>query len=167
VTGRHVLHLGCGDGAGTADLVARGAMVTGADPSVEALELARERLPDTVLIPAELEDLPFELRRGRFDVVLSSAGFYDPAGWAAGVASALKAGGALFLHDVHPVARCLDASLRWRGSYFDDDIWRVGDMVTAVAAAGLVVERLEEVAASERHRQDPRVPGELLLVARK
>lgn len=167
LAGRHVLQLGCGDGAGTAELLGRGALVTGVDPSVEALETARERLPETVLIAAELEDLPLELRRGRFDVVLSSAGFFDPAAWAGGVASALKAGGELFLHDVHPVARCLDAAMRWRGSYFDDDIWRVGDMVTAVAEAGLVVVRLEEVAAPERRSQDPRVPGELLLVARK
>lgn len=165
--GRHVLHLGCGDGAVTAELVEAGALVTGVDPSPEALETARERLPETALIASEIDQLPLQLRRGRFDVVLSGGEFLEPAPWVAGVTAALKGGGELVLHGVHPVARCLDAALRWRGSYFSGELWTVANVVNAVADAGLIVEHLEELPAAQRQRQDPRVPGELLLVARK
>jgi SAM-dependent methyltransferase len=164
---RHVLHLGCGDGSATAELVQAGALVTGVDPSPAALEAARERLPETALIASEIDELPLQLRRGRFDLVLSGGEFLDPAPWLAGVTTALKGGGELVLHGVHPVARCLDAALRWRGSYFSGELWTVADIVNAVADAGLAVEHLEELPAAQRHRQDPRVPGELLLVARK
>ena len=42
--GKHVLHLGCGTGEATADLRALGALVSGIDPSAEALAVARGNL---------------------------------------------------------------------------------------------------------------------------
>lgn len=60
------LDLACGTGALTAELQARGLSVTGLDASAEMLEVARERLPGTRLVQADLRD--FELGE-RFDLV--------------------------------------------------------------------------------------------------
>ena len=101
----------------------------------------------------------------------------------------LRPGGQLLLHDGHPVVDCLDAALHWRESYFRTELepstgfehfqlpgpearkqkferfWQLGQIVTAIADAGLVVTRLDEL-PSDRHwrRQDPRVPGEYVLL---
>ena len=165
LAGRHVLHLGCGTGIVTADLIELGGLVTGLDESAEALEEAREHAPNALFLAADRHDLPLELRRGRFDIVYSEGAVVEPEAWAAGVVGALKAGGLLLHRDVHPAARCLDAALRWREDYFTGGPG-VGELVDAIVAAGLTLERLRELPA-QRSRQDPRVPGELLLVARK
>jgi hypothetical protein len=89
----------------------------------------------------------------------------EPEPWAAGVVAALKPGGLLLHRDVHPAARCLDAALRWREDYFTGPP-TLGELVDTVVAAGLAIERVRELPA-QRRRQDPRAPGELLLVARK
>jgi predicted TPR repeat methyltransferase len=168
--GRRVLHLGCWTGLATVELAGLGALVTGVDPSTEALAAARERAPDLPWLRAALEHLPAELQRGRFDLVLSGSGslarITDLDAWAAGIAVALRPGGELIVHDEHPVSACLDVGLRWRDDYFDGETVRLGHVVNAVAGAGLVIRRLDELPAQER-RQDPRVPGELLLLATK
>lgn len=196
VFGRHVLHLQCATGEETAQLAALGALVTGLDISGEALEVARERASNAVFIQGDVQALPTELRRGRFDLVYTGGGVLtwvlDLGAWAHGVVTALKPGGQLLLYDGHPVVTCLDAALRWRESYFRTELepnvgwehfelpgpeatevkferfWQLGQIVTTVAEAGLVVTRLDELPA-DRHwrRQDPRVPGEFLLLARK
>ncbi|HEV3379346.1 MAG TPA: class I SAM-dependent methyltransferase [Thermoleophilaceae bacterium] len=61
------LDVGCGDGRLTAEL--RAEEVTAADVSVVALERARRRLPDTMLVELE-PDAPFPLDDAAFDVVL-------------------------------------------------------------------------------------------------
>jgi SAM-dependent methyltransferase len=196
IAGKHLLHLQCATGEETADLAHLGALVTAVDISSEALDVARERAPNAVFIHADVHALPTELLRGRFDVVYTGGGVLtwvlDLAAWASGCAAALKTDGTLLLYDAHPAVQCLDAALRWRESYFREHLepnvgwehfqlpgpeaqetkyerfWRLGQIVTAVAAAGFVVVRLDEVSA-EHHwrRQDPRVPGEFLLLARK
>jgi SAM-dependent methyltransferase len=192
--GRHVLHLQCATGEQTAELAARGALVTAVDISAEALAVARERAPAAALVQADVHELPLELRRGRFDLVFTGGGvlpwLHDLDAWAAGIHSALRPSGHLLLYDDHPVLACLDAALRWREDYFDDSIlvgvgwshfdlpgeparepkherfWRLGQVVTAVAQAGLAVRRLEEQPSPEDWRvQDPRVPGQFVLVA--
>lgn len=72
VDGKHVLDAGCGAGAHAAELVARGARVTGLDASAGLLEIAAERLgPGVPLHRADLaEPLPFA--DATFDVVLAS-----------------------------------------------------------------------------------------------
>src|SRR5207237_456769 len=86
----------------------------------------------------------------------------------AGVAPALRRGGELLLHDAHPVLDCLDDMLHWREDYFAAGRQRVGEVVTAVASVGLVVESLEELPAERPLLpQARRAPGELLVVARK
>jgi SAM-dependent methyltransferase len=170
IGGRHVLHLACGAGRETAALMSLGALVTGVDVSEQTVKAARKRLPDAALVTADPQALPVEFRRGRFDVVYSSWGALaevtDFGGWAAGIGAALKHGGILFLYDEHPVAACLDQMLHWHQSYFDG--WPIGSLVYALGEAGLVLERLEELADANRWgRREVRVPGDLIVIARK
>jgi SAM-dependent methyltransferase len=164
IGGRHVLHLASGAGRETA------ALVTGVDSSEETVVAARKRLPDAALVTASPEALPVELRRGRFDVVYSSWGALAEVGdfdaWAAGIAAALKRKGILFLYDEHPVAACLDQMLHWHESYFET--WPLGRLIHALGGAGLALERLEELPDPNRWgRREVRVPGDLIVVARK
>jgi predicted TPR repeat methyltransferase len=168
--GRHVLHLTCGAGRETAALIGLGAFVTGVDGSEETVRAARKRLPDAALVTADVQALPVELRRGRFDLVYSSwgtlAAVTDFGGWATGVAAALRPGGVLLAYDEHPVAACLDQMLHWHESYFE--AWPVSVLVEALLAAGLGLERLEELPDPNRWgRREVRVPGDLVMVARK
>lgn len=196
ISGRHVLHLQCAAGEDTAELVELGALVTAVDVSSEALVIARERVPDALFIAADVQELPLELRRGRFDFVYTGGGvlawLHDLDAWAGGIVSALRPGGRLLLHDGHPVVQCLDQLLRWRDDYFDERpivnvgwehfplagepaheekverFWRLGQVVNALADAGLVVRRLDEFPASFHWtRRDARVPGEFVLIADK
>jgi SAM-dependent methyltransferase len=198
VSGKHVLHLLCATGESTAELVELGALVTAVDISTEALDLARERAPNASLVHADVHELPLELRRGRFDLVYTGGGvlnrLHDLDAWAAGIVSALRPAGELLLYDDHPVSACLDATLRWREDYFDDGpivpvgrqqpevreeagteelqerFWRLGQIVTAVAGAGLRVLSLEEfptIYKTHWRRQDRRVPGQFALRADK
>ena len=167
---RHVLHLGSGAGRETAALIGLGAFVTGVDGSEETVRAARKRLPDAALVAADIQELPVELRRGRFDVVYSSWGTLalvsDLSRWAAGIAAALRRGGVLLAYDEHPVAACLDQMLHWHESYFD--AWPVSRVVEALLGAGLGLERLEELPDPNRWgRREVRVPGDLIVITRK
>jgi predicted TPR repeat methyltransferase len=168
--GRHVLHLGCGAGRETAALIGLGALVTGVDRSEETVRAARRRLPDAALVTADVQELPVELLRGRFDVVYSSWGTLalvsDLNRFAAGVAGALRRGGVLIAYDEHPVAACLDQMLHWHESYFE--AWPVGRVVETLLESGLGLERLEELPDPNRWgRREIRVPGDLIVIARK
>lgn len=170
LTGKKVLHLACGTGEGAAELAELGAVVTAIDEDVEALEAARARWPSILWVAGTVEALPGELRRRRFDLVYSPEGMLAAAddldAWARGVAAALRARGELLMYEEHPVAECVDRLLRWHADYFARR--RLGQVVTAVAAAGLKVEALEEYpgdAAWRRH--DRRIPGSFLLYARR
>jgi SAM-dependent methyltransferase len=168
--GRHVLHLGSGAGRETAALIGLGALVTGIEGSEETVRAARKRLPDAALVAADIQELPVELRRGRFDVVYSSWGTLALVSslerWATGIAAALRRGGVLIAYDEHPVAACLDQMLHWHESYFDG--WPVSRVVEALLAAGLGLERLEELPDPNRWgRREVRVPGDLIVIARK
>jgi SAM-dependent methyltransferase len=58
-SGQHVLDVGCGPGALTAELVARGAVVAAVDPSPSFVAAARERFPEADIREAGAEDIPF------------------------------------------------------------------------------------------------------------
>jgi SAM-dependent methyltransferase len=168
--GRHVLHLGSGAGRETAALIGLGGLVTGVDASEETVRAARKRLPDAALVAADIQELPVELRRGRFDVVYSSWGTLalvsDLNRWTAGIAAALRRGGVLLAYDEHPIAACLDQMLHWHESYFD--AWPVSRVVEALLGARLGLERLEELPDPNRWgRREVRVPGDLVVIARK
>jgi SAM-dependent methyltransferase len=196
LTGRRVLHLQCGTGESTAELAQLGGLVTGVDISGEALDLARSRWPDIVWVHADVHALPAELTRGRFDLVYTADGvlvwLHDLDAWAAGIAGALRSGGDVLLHEEHPIAMCVDESLRWREDYFDENVivnrgwahfelpgppateekherfWRLGQVVTALAHAGLHVVQLEEYPGQSSWRRLPsKVPGSFVLLARK
>jgi SAM-dependent methyltransferase len=174
VEGLRVLHLQCASGESTAELAALGALVTAVDLSGEALTVARERDPSIAWVQADVQALPAELRRGRFDLVFTGgagpAWLDDLEAWAAGIEAALRPGGELFLYAEHPVAACLDETMHWREDYFDERVVaaRVGEIVTAVAEAGLAVRSLEELPPQRAWRpQDARVPGEFVLRADK
>jgi ubiquinone/menaquinone biosynthesis C-methylase UbiE len=59
VAGQRVLDVGCGPGALTGELVARGAEVTAVDPSQQFVAAVRERYPGVDAQVSTAEDLPF------------------------------------------------------------------------------------------------------------
>jgi SAM-dependent methyltransferase len=175
--GKRVLHLLCGTGEATAALAELGAVATGLDPRVALLEAARERWPKILWVDGDPQSLPRQLRRSRFDLVYSGEGVLggldDLDGWAVGIGAALRAHGELLVFDDHPVADCVDALLHWRHDYFRDPadpdrLWRLGQVVSALARAGLHVEALEEYpGGTSRRRHDRRIPATFLLYARR
>ncbi len=178
VEGRHLLHLGCGEGDQTLELAELGALVTGLDPSVTALRRAQSRSPAVAWVHAPLDDLPHELRRSRFDLVYMGRGglgrVTDIGSWAIGVSSAMRPGGGLVLFDVHPSRRCLDGILHWREDYFagatadGTRLWQLSEIVMALLANGLRLRALEELpGAGAFTRFEQRVPGELLVLAER
>ena len=167
LAGKSVLHLHCGSGEGSAELAELGATVTAIDEDEAQLDAARERWPSILWIAADPQELPANLRRGRFDLVYSPEGVLGrlptstrgrPA-----IAASLRAHGELLVFDDHPVSLCVDGLLRWHVDYFDDGVVRLGRLVTALVRAGFRVEALEEYpldAAGRRH--DRRIPGSFL-----
>ena len=131
-----------------------------------------------------------ELPGGPYDTIYSSFGllttleFFDV--WAEGIAAALKTGGRLVIHDVHPaayVAGVQGNAFAIAHSYFDEDErhhgapFTLGDLISNLGAAGLATIHLEETPDSERY-QTPidrfhqvrwdvryRLPGAFVLVA--
>jgi ubiquinone/menaquinone biosynthesis C-methylase UbiE len=75
--GQVVLDLGCGTGAFLRAAADRGAEVAGLDAAEGLLGIARERVPEAVLLAGDMQDLPFV--NDRFDVVtgFSSLFFAD------------------------------------------------------------------------------------------
>jgi SAM-dependent methyltransferase len=196
VEGKHVLHLQCATGESTAQLVELGALVSAVDISSEALEVAREKAPDVAYVHADVQDLPLELRRSRFDLVYTGGGvlvwLQDLAPWTTGIASALKPGGTLLLYDAHPLSQCVDHLGHWRDDYFDDTIeqtsgwehfelpgpaaaedkferhWQLGEIFEALTDAGLEIARLVEFQTLYKWLQrDRRIPWDFAVLARK
>ena len=100
----------------------------------------------------------------------------------------------LLAYDDHPVSACVDQGSHWREDYFDESpivevgwrhfdlpgepakeekyerFWRLGQIVTAVASAGLTIRSLEEFSTIYEtywREKDPRVPGQFVLLAVK
>jgi SAM-dependent methyltransferase len=175
--GKRVLHLHCATGEATAALAELGAIVTGVDARPAALETARERWPKILWVDGDPQSLPRQLRRGRFDLVYSGEGVLghldDLDGWALGIAAALREQGELLVFDDHPVADCVDAFLRWRSDYFRDPsdpdrLWRLGQVVSTLARAGLRIRALEEYpGGTSRRGHDRRIPATFLLYAQR
>jgi SAM-dependent methyltransferase len=186
LAGKHVLHELCGTGETSGELASLGALVTGIDVSEAPLAVARASFPEILFLQADPHELPVNLRRRRFDIVYATGLFpylHDLDAWAFEAAAALRPGGTLFCVDLHPAGACLDATtLRWRDDYFGGELvvgsrfgpqrslklWRLAEIVNAIAAAGLVLRRFEEFPSLSRiRRQDPRVPGAFALLAAK
>ncbi len=130
VRGNALLHLQCHFGMDTLSWARRGARVTGADFSGEAIRAAR-RLAARVglhatFVESDLYGLPDRLA-GRFDVVFTSHGVLcwlpDLERWAGVIAHFLAPGGVFFIAEAHPMLTCLDdvdpaPGLRARYPYF-------------------------------------------------
>jgi SAM-dependent methyltransferase len=168
--GRHVLHLECGSGEGSAELVKLGALVTAIDRSAEAIALAHEREPAAAFVQADSQELPLEFRRGRFDVVYADEGtiasISDLDAWAHGIATALRESGVLLLADFHPLAACIDALGHVRADYLAEP-WPVSSIVNGLLRAGLVIRGVEELVETAVGRREARIPDVLIVVAQK
>lgn len=173
--GRKTLEIGCGEGRVARDLAARNHRVIGIDSSSTLLQYAQEADPDGTYQLADAASLPFD--DGSFDLVVaynSLMDFADMPGAVLEAARVLNPGGHLCISVTHPVNDAgrfesdePDAAFIIRGSYFgrrrfeghferdglqmtfrgwtyaQQDYWR------ALEAAGLVVERLREPAATD------------------
>ena len=175
VRGKHVLYFPCGSGQIAAELGAMGALVTGVGSDETSLAEARERAPDAAFFQAELDELPLQFRRSRFNLVYAGEGTLSGVrvleAFLSAVNAALRKSGKLILYDWHPVALCVDPiGLRWRESYFEEGSWSLGQIVIAVVETGLTLGALEELSpppAESGGRFDPRMPTRFLLGATK
>ena len=111
VAGKSLLHLQCHFGMDTLSWARRGAHVTGADFSDQAIALAQS-LSAELAIPARfvcanLYDLPTVLTE-QFDIVFTSAGVLgwlpDIRRWGEVVAHFLRPGGTFYIREQHPFA---------------------------------------------------------------
>ncbi len=170
---KRLLHVRCRTGEASSELADLGATVTGVDPSEDELALARERTPSILWVRAEPDALPRELKRERFELVYAAPGTLeateDLGALARGLRNALRPGGDLLLFDKHPVAWAVDGLMHWRDSYFGERRWRLGQIVTAITQADLLVQAVEEYPArtGNARRHDARVPAEFLMYARR
>ena len=111
--GTTLLHLQCHFGLDTLSWARRGAVVTGADFSGEAVRTARALADEVGLsaratfVQSELERLP-DVLSGRFDVVFTSWGALiwlgDLERWAEVIDHFLAPGGTFYLAEFHPYA---------------------------------------------------------------
>lgn len=129
VRGVRVLEAGCGAGVQAAELVRRGAVVTGVDRSAGLLEVARERLgPNVPLHRADLAR-PLSFADGAFDLVLSSLLMHYLADWEPTLREfrrVLVPGGRVVLSTHHPVLDLrVSGSDDYLGTYSFTEDWQV------------------------------------------
>ena len=158
---------------------------------------------DVDFIASNLYALPAELFTEGFDIVFTGGGAIvwlpNLPGWARIISRLLKPSGQLILEEEHPIAGCMEVQngqVRFVDDYFGrkaeiylgwshfsgaenateqkyEFTWPLGDIVTALAQAGLRIELLEERPSEaqwrfgEQLQEAARIPGEYLLVARK
>jgi SAM-dependent methyltransferase len=113
VRGRSLLHLQCHFGLDTLSWARRGAVVTGADFSPEAIALAKKLAVETNLPGTFVLSDVYALREtldapGSFDIVYTSYGALnwlpDVMRWAQTIAHFLKPGGFFYIAEAHPTA---------------------------------------------------------------
>jgi SAM-dependent methyltransferase len=118
VDGERVLDAGCGAGSHAADLIRRGASVTGLDKSAGLLAIARERLgAGPALHQADLAD-PLPFAPASFDAVLAALVMHYLQDWGPTLAEfrrVLVPGGRLVISTHHPF---MDHSLAAGPDYF-------------------------------------------------
>jgi ubiquinone/menaquinone biosynthesis C-methylase UbiE len=159
--GMHVLELGCGTGAMTARLLARGAHVTGLDLSPEMLARARRRAPkatllhdditiyrparpvDRVLLSFVVHELPPAVLDGALETArasLAANGHLVVVDFARARSRVLRLGLDAWLRATEPataralVARGLERTLEQHGFTVFDSISLAGGTTRAVAA---------------------------------
>jgi SAM-dependent methyltransferase len=158
VAGKRVLDAACGPGLYAAELVRRGAQVTGFDHSPRMVELCRARARPGDFRVHDLGDPIDWLADGSVDLVLCALAIEyvdDRVAALSELRRVLRPGGALVLSRMHPTGDWL----RHGGSYFDVRVieeqwsrgWAVRYWLTPlertcqeIAAAGFLIERLTE-----------------------
>jgi hypothetical protein len=193
VEGERVLVSPAAGGEEALSLANLGATVSVFD-SKEGFARAKALIDQCRLSVAFIEGAPGspDIPGGPYDTVYSSFGllsaleYFDD--WAQGIAGALKPGGRLVIHDVHPAAyvpAIHKGLFAVAHSYFDEEQgatgspFTMGDLISALGLAGLATIHLEETPDSERY-QTPldrhhnvrwhiryRLPGAFVLVAFK
>ena len=149
LAGRHVLHVGAGEGA--RDGGAHSPAARSSRPSSPTRSSSPRRGPASRRRPGSSRRSTRSRSSSGAAASTSSladhtlARIGDLHAWAHGLEAALRSGGYLLLHDEHPLLRVVDPLLHWRGRYEDGPT--VGTVVTALARAGLVVRRVEELPA--------------------
>ncbi len=194
VRGMDVMHLQCHLAYDAISLARRGARVTGVDFSARALSeagaLAARCGVSLELVEASATDLPASLH-GRFDLVYATIGVLgwieDLPAWMRSVFVALRPGGRLFLHELHPLYLTVESlspltldfpyafdgprEFDEEGSYADRDAvveatktiefaHSLGEVVTAAVEAGLVVDALHEALETDREHRGGLLPQE-------
>ncbi len=180
VSGQRVLDVGCGAGILTQWLCDQGATVTAFDVSPAMVAIARKRIGMRAdVYVGDASSGLGSLGDGSFDVVVASLVMHYLEDWVAVLREfhrVLKPGGAVTFSTHHP-------SMDWRHSpenYFAHieiteqwnvggrrtpvTFWRrsLGAMTEAIAAAGFVIERLEEPTPSnELAALDPKADSQL------
>jgi SAM-dependent methyltransferase len=188
LNGISVLQLQCSTGEETLSWAILGAKATGVDISERQIELGREKAAEAGVeasfVVADVLDLPAKISNGSFDIVHTGGGSItwlpDLDRWAASVASSLRPGGRLLLHEEHPVAGVLfqggngqlviesnyfarretEAQRGWRHFKGGEDAreakynfeWPLGDVITALATNGMRIHRLEEFPSTAKWR---------------
>ncbi|MEV6281967.1 methyltransferase domain-containing protein [Kribbella sp. NPDC051770] len=193
-----VVHLQSGHGLDDVALVAAGASrVVGVDYSVTAATAAGRRARElgvpAYYVVGEVPGAP--VKAGVADLVYTGKGaliwMRDIDAWARGVAELLKSGGHLFVHEGHPAVPLWsweEFGIRPDRGYFAESHlndtfpangarewqWTLGQIVTAVVAAGLEIQVLEEYpepfwkpVGQEASAWDGRLPNSYALMARK
>jgi SAM-dependent methyltransferase len=135
VRDKRLLHLQCHIGLDTLSWARHGALVTGLDFSVAAIEAARSLAAELGIVASfvvsDVYDAAAALERQRFDVVYVSVGSLvwlpDVPQWAQTAAALLAPGGFLYLIDGHPFAQILDTAT---GSVVTDDYFDAAPQVT-------------------------------------
>lgn len=173
VRGKNLLHLQCHFGQDTLSWAREGAAsVTGLDLSPKAIAAATSiaselKLDDRAdFVCGNVLDAR-ALVQGEFELVYSSYGVLcwlpDLTAWANTIASCLKPGGLFYLAEFHPIKALMDgydyfhtgkADVEQEGSYTENSreaentmvSWShdLGEVVSALINAGLVIESLRE-----------------------
>jgi SAM-dependent methyltransferase len=202
--GLRVLHLMCASGEDSLTLALAGAKVTGVDISEANTTAARDKAQiaglEAEFIAADVYDLP---AMSGFDIVFTGGGALcwlpDIRLWARIVADALRRDGRLLVQEMHPLRGCFDvegARLIGTGrTYFGRETpqqagvgmggvdmpgvaefrWPIGDVVTALAQAGMRIDLLDEYFSPPADRAIPAstveahslLPNDFLLAATK
>ena len=161
--GELIMDLGCGDGALTEKIAARGASVVGTDASIEQARAAKNR----GLLVAVVDGHHLGLKR-QFDAVFSNAALHwmkQPESVVQGVGQCLKAGGRFVgefggERNVQTIRSALHGALRRRGiDPLTIDPWYYpspDDFSKLLANSGFIVRYIEIIP------RPTRLPGELL-----
>ncbi len=194
--GRQTLEIGCGEGRTSRDLRSRGHTLVATDVSPTLVKYAQEADPEGRYVVADATRLPF--KDGEFDLVVAYMVLMDVNDMPTTVLEAarvLERGGRFCIGVTHPLAhagafegRDADARFTIAGSYLESRRIEVPIERNSIAFtfagwahpleayarafedAGLVIERLREVAAPDRavardpnERRWQRIPNFLFL----